>query len=499
MKNKINSILKFRNFSEVLSAASIKYKNIKFINYSNKNYTFEEFDKIVNCCCNFFFSIGLKKKDIICINFKNSIEFLIIYFSSIRYGTILNPLPITLSNEEVIRKINLFNAKFLFTSIKNNKFYKNKKTKVFYLDQDNFLEFISKFNSTFKKKHNEKISMYYYSSGTTSEQKIIEYSNKAMIHGNDNLLKSKFCKYFSNHLVVLPLAHTASLRYSIKQSMITGSTIYLYENFWSIASNFWKIIEKNKINFVQIVPSILQILININTKSKLKTMNFIGCGSSILNKILQEKFEKKFNIKVSNLYGLSEAGATHYDNINLKSRIIGNLGKPFKNVKSKIYFGKKFYNSNSPVGEILIKTKGIFSNYYKNKKLYNKQFYKGWFKTGDLGYLDKKGYLTYVERKNFLIIKGGVNILPNEIDETILQLPFVKEVATIGIDDKILGEKIKSYIVLNKINTNKKSKISKIKDHCMKKLGLLKCPDFFEFVKFIPKTQSGKVIKRFLK
>ena len=496
MRKKINDIAHFKNFSEVLKNASDTYKNIVFVKYKNNNFTFEQFNNLVNSCCNFFTSIGLKKKDTVCINFKNSIEFLIIYFSSIRYGTILNPLPVNLSNDEILRKIKFLNAKILFTSYKNKNFYKNKKVKVNFLDQNNFIDLISNFNSSYIKEHNEKISMYYYSSGTTSNQKIIEYSNKAMIHGNNNLLKSKFCKHFSNHLVVLPLAHTASLRYSIKQSLITGSTIFLYENFWSIASNFWKVINNNKINFVQVVPSILQILVNINTKLNLKSLDFIGCGSSILSNSLQEKFEKKFKIKVSNLYGLSEVGATHFDNVNLKNRKIGNLGKPFKNVQSRIYFRKNFYTSSSPVGEILIKTKGIFTNYYKNKKLYNEQFYNGWFKTGDLGYLDKNGYLKYVERKKFLIIKGGINILPNEIDEVILKLPFVKEVATVGVKDNILGEKIKTYIVLN--NKNMKN-AKKVKNHCTKELGALKTPDFFEYVNSIPKTESGKVIKRFLK
>ena len=182
----------------------------------------------------------------------------------------------------------------------------------------------------------------------------------------------------------------------------------------------------------------------------IKSVQFIGCGSSFLSNKTQEKFEKKFGIAVSNLYGLSELGATHFDNPSDINRKKGSIGKPFDIVKTIIIDENGNEVNNTVIGAIAISTPGLLKNYRNNKKLYKNCFIKNFFKTGDLGFKDNNGYFYYVDRKKDIIIKGGVNVIPSQIDNILINHPKIIECATIGTPDPLFGETIKSFIVTKK-------------------------------------------------
>jgi Acyl-CoA synthetases (AMP-forming)/AMP-acid ligases II len=259
---------------------------------------------------------------------------------------------------------------------------------------------------------------------------------------------------------------------------------------------FWKRNQKKQHYFVGVFPTILQTIL-INSKKinkKIKHLKFIGCGSSILTKSLQNSFEKKFKTKVSNLYGMSEVGLSTFDNPYKQNRKLGSIGDPLVGVKIKLFNKKKkIIYRNNQAGEIGIKTPSIFSGYVGlNKKSI---FVKNFFLTGDLAKKRNKIFF-FIDRNKDIIIKGGVNIAPQEIDDCLNSHPAIKESATLGIPDKFFGENIKSFVVLLK---NKKIDEDSIYSFCKKKLGFFKTPIKIKFLKRLPKTQSGKILKRLLK
>tara|TARA_B100000787_G_scaffold52767_1_gene38151 strand:+ start:8725 stop:10242 length:1518 start_codon:yes stop_codon:yes gene_type:complete len=486
-----------KDISEVLLKTSERLPKKIFINFKNKKITFSEFNNLVNCCCNFFLKKKIKKKNIISVKTKNSLEFLVLYFACIRFKLIINPIPSSVSEYEFLNKIKFLKSKIAFV----DKSCENKKKSFFCIDRDfngDFCNFLTnEFSSNFRSDsnfNNKDTAVLYYSSGTTDNPKIIEYSYFAMLELQKSMARNHFTNQNTNHLCILPFGHTSVLRYSIKQAVLLGSTINICENFWNIKNDFWKLIKKHKINFVQLVPTLVLSILSLNyKKSKIKNL-FFGCGSAFLSKTLQKKFEKKFNIKLFNYYGLSEIGASHFEN--QKQRIEGSIGKPIDVYKLKIINSKKKICKVNEIGELLVKSKCIFNGYYKNKDLTKKSFFKDYFKTGDMCFKDKLGYYHYVDRKKDLIIKGGVNILPSEIDEAIMQYDKnILECSTIGQKNDFYGEIIKSFIILKK---NKNNFISKLRVNLIKKLGLLKCPDIIVQTKEFTKTPSGKIIKRLL-
>ena len=493
----LNDIKDCRDISEALLKTVKRLPHKIFINFDNKKISFLEFNNLVNSCCNFFSKKKLKEKDILSIKVKNSVEFLIVYFACIRFKLIINPIPSSISDYEFLNKIKFLKSKIAFIDSS----CKNKINVCMCIDRDfngdfcNFLvkNFSSDFNSNLNF-NNKSTAVLYYSSGTTDDPKIIEYSYYSMLQLQKSIIRSNFTKEDTNHLCVLPFGHTAVLRYSIKQAAILGSTINIYENFWNIKNDFWRIVKNKQINFAQLVPTLVSSILS-SSMNKLKTKNlFFGCGSAYLSKELQQNFEKKFKVRLFNYYGLSEIGASHFEN--KYKRKIGSIGKPIDGYNVKIINDKKKACKVNEIGELIVKSKCIFSGYYKNAKLTKKSFYKNFFRTGDMCLKDKDGYFFYIDRKKDLIIKGGVNILPSEIDEMIFKSEKnIVECATIGVKNAFYGETIKSFVVLKK---NKKLFLAKLKKDLIKKLGYLKCPDEIVTIKKFPKTQSGKIIKRFL-
>lgn len=488
----IECALKKNNFSEIIEFIAKKYPKNKFLIHEKKTLTFEEFNLKINQTCNYFKKNKLNKNDIVALYLQNSIEFIILYFACIRYGAIASPIPYGLSDNQISYYLNISKSNLLISSQK----IKLKKKQVNFKNFAEFNSTVSQFEKYFHKtKFNKnKIGVYYFSSGTTDRPKLIKYSNFAMVSCQKLLFKTNFLNPFSKHMCILPLGHTASLRYTIKQAIVGVGTVYLYKNFWSIKDIFWNEIKKKNINFIGVVPSIIQTIFHLYKNRRIKTNNlkFLGCGSSILSKDMQKKFKKKFNIIIKNIYGMSEIGIASMDNIK-NNNLYGSIGEPLSGVKVKLLSTKKkFINKENTMGEICVKTPAIFSGYIEKNKKKKTLFFKNYFKTGDLA-IFKKGSIFFIDRSKDIVIKGGVNISPNEIDSCLQKHPNILETTTIGVESTFYGEKLKSFIVLKK---NKKISNFELKKFCNTRLGKIRTPDIFEFIDKLPKTASGKILKR---
>lgn len=491
------------SFSEILAHTSSRFPQKIFLIQGENEWTYDQFNGLVNQCCRYFEDLELRSGDILSVILRNSVDYLVVYFAAIRSRIILNPFPYHLSGNEVLSKVANVEPAIIICHKSHFMELSASRYKIENLDEQDFQETLKKYSespiSSIPIKDGQ-TAILYYSSGTTASPKIIEYTHKSMVLSQASMLRSGFSKPDSVHLAVLPLGHTAVLRYTIKQCVCTGSTIVLYESFWKLRAKLWEEVEKHKATFMEVVPTILIATLktpyNNFKKEQTSSMDFIGCGSSYLPQNLQEDFEKKFGIPVANLYGLSETGATHFDNPMEPERKTGNIGRPFDIVDIKIFNNDGREAKYGEVGEFGIRGAGLFKGYFKNRQLFDECIKDGYFMTGDLGQKDENGVYYYVDRIKDLIIKGGVNIAPAQIDEVLQSHPGVEEVATIGKPDIMLGESIKSFIVLkNGANLDSKQLMA----YCTEQLGDFKTPSEFEFIAELPKGPSGKILKRELR
>lgn len=149
--------------------------------------------------------------------------------------------------------------------------------------------------------------------------------------------------------------------------------------------------------------------------------------------------------------------------------------------------------ANGEPGEIILRGENILKGYYKNEEATANAFRGGWFHTGDIGYRDADGFFYIVDRKSDMIIRGGENIYPREIDEVLYQHPAVASAATIGVPDPLYGEEVAAFVVLKEERVLTEAELISF---CREQLADYKCPKTVRFVKDIPKGPTGKLLKR---
>jgi len=491
------------DFSEILTKKSDLHPNKIYIHKINgRELTFLELENYVNKCCHFLDELGLKSGDILTTNIPNSISSIVIYLSAIRSCLKINPSPSSLSVNELMQHIKFIDTRVLISKqhIDNNELHSNC-SNIDFLNDENFLSRIDPYSNQkiTRDISPDDVAAIYYSSGTTGNSKYVLYSHKNMVTLARSIVNDFEFGPETKHLGILPLGHTAITNYQFLPSLYAGSSMYLAENFNSIRPNFWKIIKNYSINNVQVVPTVLFTILatpydESDYKSN-KTLKYIGCGSAPLSTESQNNFYKKFNVKVANLYGLSETGPSHFDNpmsVNWKP---GSIGLPLSVNECQI-LGKDMKELNiKEVGQIALRGENVFIGYYKNEEAYKNTFYKDFFLTGDLGYKDSDGKFYFADREKDLIIKGGVNIVPAEIEEIIFKLKEVLSTAVVGVPHNYFGEDIIAFIQ-KKDNSLTEEKVF---DILAKNLQVLKIPSKIIFIESMPIGPSGKILKRKLR
>ena len=236
------------------------------------------------------------------------------------------------------------------------------------------------------------------------------------------------------------------------------------------------------------------------------------CGSAPVPAEVLNRFEETFGVLVIEGYGLSESTCRSTFNPPNENRRPGSCGLPIGN-EMRVVDEKDSKVPDGTLGEIVLRGPNIFKGYFKNPEATEKAFAGGWFHTGDIGYRDTDGFFYIADRKSDMIIRGGENIYPREIDDLLYTHPAVAHAAVIGVPDALYGEEVAAFIVLKDGFESSPlyeggvsaapggrggSLITQedIIDFCKLHLADFKCPKIVHFVDDIPKGPTGKLLKR---
>jgi long-chain acyl-CoA synthetase len=216
------------------------------------------------------------------------------------------------------------------------------------------------------------------------------------------------------------------------------------------------------------------------------------CGSAPVPAEVLKRFEETFNCLVIEGYGLSESTCRSTFNPPDERRKPGSCGLPIGN-EMRVVDEQDREVTDGSLGEIVLRGENILKGYYKNPDATATAFRNGWFHTGDIGYRDSEGFYFIVDRKSDMIIRGGENIYPREIDEVLYQHPAVAAAAVVGVPDELYGEDVAAFVVLR---DDASITEDELKEFCRQQLADYKCPKTVRFVKEIPKGPTGKLLKR---
>ena len=330
-----------------------------------------------------------------------------------------------------------------------------------------------------------------YTSGTTGKPKGVVLTNRSVISGGQFVSAAHELGPEDRVMAVLPLYHINAQIVTATSPLVHGGSLVLPNRF--SASSFWETAAKHQCTWLNVVPTIISYLLNGPDPRQLdlSRVRFCRSASAPLPPSQHRAFEEKFGIGIIETLGLTETAAPCFSNpLDPARRKIGSPGQAFGN-EAKIVGGDGNTLPPQVPGEILVRGPNVMKCYYKNPEETARNLTPdGWLHTGDLGYLDEDGFVFVTGRIKELIIKGGENIAPREIDEALLKHPAVLEAAAVGIPDKHYGQEIMACVVLRPGVTCSEDEL---RIFCLPELGKYKTPKLFHFVSDLPKGPSGKV------
>jgi long-chain acyl-CoA synthetase len=339
------------------------------------------------------------------------------------------------------------------------------------------------------------LAVILYTSGTTGVPKGVALSH-------DNLESNARAAASLNELgredwavAVLPLSHSYGLTV-MNAGHILGSRAALLR--WFNPEAVLQTIQEFRAASMSAVPTMLIYLLNYPGADRFDTrsMRVWGSGAAPLPVEIVEPFERKFGGRILEGYGLTEASPVVSAHRLSGPRRIGSVGRAIPGVEISIQDDLDRPLPAGELGEVCVRGRNVMVGYYRNPEETARTVRAGWLHTGDMGRLDDDGFLFIVERKKDLIIRGGFNIYPREVEEVLYAHPKVAEAAVVGMKDPLMGEDVLAFVVLR---SGERASAEEIGAFCEGRLARFKCPKQIRFVESLPKSPIGKILRKELR
>jgi long-chain acyl-CoA synthetase len=500
----------YDNIRQLLEARAEETPDREFLLVESDDsvFTYRKFDDEVNRAAALLVGLGVEKGERVSLLLTNRAEYLLFYFACFKIGAWAGPVNALLKPKEIEFIVANSEAATVITQPDLLSHLDQARTNVSTIrnivvveDDGNWsvagkptlIQSGIKAPSTPISRDDEAVIIY--TSGTTGKPKGVLLTHGNILSNAQQIADWLALTEQDRSLMIMPLFHVNALMTTGMAALWVGGSIVLAPRFSS--SRHWKTISKYGVTYFGSVATMLSMLNHtypegISSDPRIDRLRFALCGSAPVPVNVMTIFESLFGCPVIEGYGLSESTCRSTFNPIDGRRIAGSVGLPIGNEVS-VFDGDDQEVAPNQVGEIVLRGPNIMKGYYKNEKATREAFRSGWFHTGDLGYRDKDGFFYVVDRKSDMIIRGGENIYPREIDEVLYQHPKVKDAATIGVPDELYGEEVKSFIVLKE---GEQASQQEMIEFCLDRLADFKCPKSIEFLDDIPKGPTGKLLKR---
>jgi long-chain acyl-CoA synthetase len=333
-----------------------------------------------------------------------------------------------------------------------------------------------------------------YTSGTTGQPKGALLSHANLVAAGRAVSASLGLGPADRVLSSLPLYHVNGQSIGTVSPLVSGGSIVMPRRF--SVSQWWPLVARHRPTWINVVPTIIAYLLNgpepaADARAAMPRIRFARSASAPLPPEQHAAFEARFGIPVIEAMGLTETASVAFTNpLERARRRLGSPGLPL-GMEARVVRADGGVAADGETGEIQLRGPNVMLGYYRAPELTAKAIDpQGWFATGDLGRRDADGYYFITGRLKELIIKGGENIAPREIDEAVLRHPAVLECAAVGVPDAHYGQEILACVVLK---PDASCGEEELRAHCERELGRYKAPRFLRFVAELPKGPSGKV------
>ena len=496
---------------EMFERAAKEYPEKPAVIFEGKEFTYRELNHLIDRMANVLQGIGIERGDRILEFMANRVEFIITHFGSIKSGATAVPLNVMYKAHEIVYIANDTQAKAVITEqalvdvilgcagqIPSLKY-------IIVLGETSpegtlsFQSMISKASASYRKPDvamDDFVSII-YTSGTTGRPKGATQTHRSIFMNVIGDISANKLTSADRPVCGLPLFNNFALSVVMMPTFFIGGTLIVVDRFE--ATKVLEHMSQFKGTYYAGTPTMyIYMLEKFDSKKyDMRPMRVVNSGGAHCPYEVIREFEDKFGVDFLDGYGFTEGCGFSTLTPLVGIRKKNSVGTPISNIKIKIVDDNDQEVATGVVGEICDKGDNHSIHCYWNNPEANAKSYRGgWFHSGDLGYIDKDGYLYITDRKADLIITGGQNIYPVEVEEVLYTNPKVAMAAVIGIPDKVKGELAKAFIVLKPGETSTENEIIQF---VRERMAKFKAPRMVEFVKSLPQGPTGKILKRELK
>lgn len=505
---------------DILRRSAINFPNKTALIYENYALSYRELNYRVNCLANSLLKMGIKKGDRLALLLHNCPELFEIYFASAKIGSIFVPINNLIKQKELRQILEYVSPRVLFVDPDYVEVIDSLREDLRFIEFFIGLKGVSSTN--FKQYDfmieqgesgepeanvsNDDVMNIILTSGTTGRPKGVMRTHR---HNFINVMAEAIefrLKYDDRALFLTPYYHVA-IESVLGRHILMANTIVIRKEGRFDPKETLGILSLEKITVLQVVPTIINAMLQVESMetydlSHLRLMTYVGSPMPVP---LIKRAIKRFNCQFLQLYGQTEAGPMitalrpedhTLDESDTQLTRLASAGRPVLGWEVRIVDEKDNDVPEGEVGEIIARSDCMTIGYWNLPDETATTLRGGWLHTGDMGRFDGDGYIYIVDRKNDMIISGGKNIYPREIEEVLYQHDAVLEATVIGVPDEYWGESVKALVVLK---DGMKATEEEIIDFCKKNLASYKKPRTVEFREELPKNPAGKILKRIIK
>jgi long-chain acyl-CoA synthetase len=507
-------------YADVIYRNALLYPDQEAFVCGLERITFSEFNARVNSLIHALQAMGVKKGDVIGILSWNCLEYADVYGAAMKGGFIASPFNPRLQENELEYLINYSEADTLFvgpdlvdtansirsllTKVKNFVSFEGSAPNMMCLH--NLLANYPTEEPNVKVEEDDSL-MIVYTSGTTSAPRGSLYTQSRLLDNTRNLVITMGLQPGDKHIQVMPLFHIGGSHHLRAFFFTGGSNVIMPQRSFNAAATL-QAIQDEQATDIHIVPTHLVAMLAVPDLERydLKSLKRIWYAASPMPVEVLKKGIEIWGPIFTQGYGQTESGpdvtdlrkedSKVLDKSPEEQKILASAGRPSIEVHVRIVDEQNNDVSSGEVGEIIVQSKHIMAEYWHKPEDTQEIIVNGWLHTGDMGYYDEKGYVYIVDRKKDMIISGGENVYPREVEEVLYGHPAIQEVAVIGIPDPFWVERVHAVAVLK---TGAILAADEIISFCKKNLASYKAPKSVEFVDYLPKNPAGKILKRELR
>jgi long-chain acyl-CoA synthetase len=470
-----------------------------------REYTYRAFDDAVDRTARLLFALGVGKGDVVSLLLPNGAEYVTAYFACFKLGALAGPVNSLLKSEEMAyvvanseAKALLYGSEFAAHVPAIRAGAASLRSLVAFDDErrdtaGDAAPAADAWRGAEVGREDEAVIIY--TSGTTGKPKGCLLTHANLLANARQIVEWLGFTADDRLLTVMPLFHMNAVTVTTASALYAGGSTVVAPRF--SAGRFWQTIAGRGVTSFGSVATMLSMLLarypqGAPAELDVSRLRFAMCGSAPVPAEVLRRFEETFDCLVVEGYGLSESTCRSTFNPPDARRRPGSCGLPIGN-EMRVVDEEDREVADGREGEIVLRGENIFKGYFRNEEATRRAFRGGWFHTGDVGYRDRDGFFYIVDRMSDMIIRGGENIYPREVDELLYRHPAVAEGAAFGVPDELYGEEVVACVVLRE---GASATGEEIAAYCREHLADYKCPKVVRVVGQLPKGPTGKVLKR---